>query len=228
MNRILLTLAAASLALGSCGATPKENEPIPPAAAEAPATKTLPAPQTEGGMPLNEAIAARRSVRAYAARKLTDAEAGQLLWAGQGITSADGKRAAPSAMHTYPLTLYYLDAEATWRYEPKPHALAKAAAGDHRPALAAAAPQEQVKQAPALIVIVADLGATTAKFGAPQAERFAALEAGHAAQNIALEATALGLGTVTMAGFDAAAVKTALALTGSQEPLYLLPVGAKP
>jgi nitroreductase len=52
------------------------------------------------------------------------------------------------------------------------------------------------------------------------------MEAGHAAQNLALQATALGLGSVTVGAFDDAAVARLLRLPSDEAPLYLMPVGA--
>lgn len=225
MNKKLLTLACVVAVFAACGAASKEETAMTPPA-NAAGTRVLPAADATGGQPLNMVLAARRACRSFDGRKLTDAELSQLLWAGQGITSAEGKRTAPSAMATYPLTLYVFDDAGLWRYEPKGHALKLAAAGDKRGDLAAAAPQKHVAQAPAAIVIVADLSATEAKFGRAKAERFAALEAGHVAQNITLEAASLGLGAVTMTGYDEGALAKTLALGEGSIPMYLIPVGA--
>jgi hypothetical protein len=78
---------------------------IPAGFAAGPPAVSLPGPDKSGGMSLNDALAARRSVRDYTAQKLTLAEVGQLLWAAQGVTWPDGKRTAPSAMHRYPLEI---------------------------------------------------------------------------------------------------------------------------
>ena len=43
--------------------------------------------------------------QANTTERLTLADVGQLLWAAQGVTSPDGKRTAPSAMHRYPLEI---------------------------------------------------------------------------------------------------------------------------
>jgi nitroreductase len=45
---------------------------------------------------------------------------------------------------------------------------------------------------------------------------------------VLLEATALGLGGVTIGAFDEDALRRTLALPGSETPLYLIPVGALP
>jgi len=45
-------------------------------------------------------------VRGFRHRNLTIDELGQLLWAAQGITAPDGRRAVSSADALYPLELY--------------------------------------------------------------------------------------------------------------------------
>jgi len=70
-----------------------------------PAIISLPSPKKMGGVSVETALAARRSIRAYTKQPLTMADVGQLLWAAQGVTSPDGKRTAPSAMHRYPLEI---------------------------------------------------------------------------------------------------------------------------
>ncbi len=80
---------------------------------------TLPAPETQGGMSLNEALSRRRSVRGFDAKALDQQQLGQLLWAAQGITDpATGHRAAPSAMAIYPLTVYVCTADGVFAYDP--------------------------------------------------------------------------------------------------------------
>ncbi|MGF6299576.1 hypothetical protein OKW42_002906 [Paraburkholderia sp. WC7.3d] len=64
---------------------------------------TLPKANVTGTVSLEEAIERRRSVRRFAPKPLPVEAIGQLLWAGQGITSPDGKRAAPSAGALYAL-----------------------------------------------------------------------------------------------------------------------------
>ena len=50
------------------------------------------------------------------------------------------------------------------------------------------------------------------------------MEAGHAAQNVYLQATALGLGTVVVGAFDDGGVSRVMGL-GQARPLYIMPVG---
>ena len=51
------------------------------------------------------------------------------------------------------------------------------------------------------------------------------IEAGHIAQNIHLQAVALGLGSVPVGAFHDNTVSSILSLPSNHEPLYLIPVG---
>jgi SagB-type dehydrogenase family enzyme len=186
----------------------------------------LPAPRRSGATSLEDAIARRRSVRDFAARALTNEQIGQLLWAAQGMTNrAQGLRAAPSAGALYPLEVFVVSATGTYLYEPNAHALVRVRGGDLRGPLArAAADQPSVRQAPVDLVIAALVARTRLKYG-DRAERYVALEAGHAAQDVLLEATALGLGAVPVGAFDDQDVRRVLGLQVGEMPLYLLPIG---
>jgi nitroreductase len=57
--------------------------------------------------------------------------------------------------------------------------------------------------------------------------RYVHMEAGHAAQNICLQATALDLGVVTIGAFHDDQVKDIVGLPENESPLYVIPVGKK-
>jgi SagB-type dehydrogenase family enzyme len=202
-------------------------------AAAAGAAVALPAPDTTGKLPLERALATRRSVREYAPGALTLEQVGQLAWAAQGITSPDGKRTAPSARAVYPLSVYFIAHEVTgldpgvYRYVPKDHALEPVAPGDHRLAVAAATPRQAfIAQCPLDVVVAGDSALAAQKFGA-HAERWLAMESGFVVQNLYLEATAFGLGTLMVGSYDDALTRVAAALPSGQVPLALMPVGKK-
>lgn len=232
--RALISIALAALfSAGGCAAKVDEKATAewPAHAADEPAAaaafKELPEPLREGGLPLHEAIAARRSTRTYGSRKLTDAEVGQLLWAGQGITSPRGFRTAPSAGALYPMFLYYADDVALWRYEPRRHGLAKVVDGDVRAEIATAGlEQAPLKRAPGIIVVVAKPAISAAKYRG-RAERYCIIEAGHIGQNILLTAEALGLGACPIGAFRDEEVLDVLGLGDDYLALYLIPVGGK-
>lgn len=89
----------------------------------------------------------------------------------------------------------------------------------------AALDQEAITQAPAVFVIAAVYERTSRKYGAARTPRYLHMEVGHAAQNLLLEAVALGLGGVPIGAFEDEALQKALALPVDQRPLYLVPVG---
>ena len=192
----------------------------------------LPRPMHDAGRPLEWALARRRSVRAYASRQLTLAEIGQLLWAAQGVTHPTGLRAAPSAGALYPLELHVVAgavnglSPGVYRYDVGAHTLARRVDGDRRTALMdAALAQDFIETAAAAIVVCAVYRRTTGKYG-ERGRRYVHMEAGHAAQNVYLQAATLGLGTVAVGAFDDARVGRVVDAADDEHPLYVLPIGA--
>lgn len=196
------------------------------------ATIPLPEPRLESDTSVEAALEARRSVREYTGELLTLADLGQLLWAAQGVTGANQRyRTAPSAGALYPLDLYAVVgdvadlAAGVYRYEPASHALTRVGEIDSRAALAGAAlGQAWVEEGAAVLVFAAVYDRTTRKYGS-RGRQYVHLEAGHAAQNVYLQAVALNLGTVTVGAFNDEEVKRVVGLAGDEEPLYLMPVG---
>ncbi len=181
-------------------------------------------------MSLDEALMHRRSVREFSPTELTLPEVSQVVWAAQGVTTT-GHRTAPSAGATYPLEIYLaagkVDDLATgvYHYAPDRHRLETVAIGDVRQQLAKAAVDQQwLIRAPMIVVITANYARTTARYGR-RGERYVHMEAGHAAENLLLEATALGLGATPVGAFDDTEVSRLLHLPASEAPLYLIPVG---
>jgi SagB-type dehydrogenase family enzyme len=203
--------------------------PAPPSAPAPPKSGSLidlGAPVVSGGMALERALAARRSVRQFAGAALSTADLGQLAWAAQGVTDqAEGLRTAPSAGALYPLELYFVTRDGVDRYVPERHAFERLDLGDVREPLAnAALSQGAILSAPCDVVITAVTRRTAEKYG-DRAHRYVALEAGHAAQNLLLEATARGLVGVPIGAFEDRAVSEVLGLAGGEDPLYIVALG---
>ena len=191
----------------------------------------LPAAGSAQAMSVEEALEQRRSVREFSHRGLVLEDVSQLLWAAQGITSKRGYRTAPSAGGLYPLELYVVvgDVEGlspgVYRFRPEKHDLVHITSGDLRKPLASAAfGQGWVRQAPAVLVIAGVYERTMAKYD-QRGRRYVHMEVGHAAQNVYLQATALGLGTVMVGAFDDEEIQEVLGLPADHEPLGLMPVG---
>ncbi len=187
---------------------------------------TLPSPSQSGGMGLAEALALRRSVRALSSQPLTDQHLSQLLWSTQGITDREGHRTAPSAGALYPLEVYLVMATGVYHFEPQARRLNRVSDRDTRPDLyQAALSQEAIREAPVVFVITAVYARTERRYGTERGTRYIHLEAGHAAQNVLLQATALGLGAVPIGAFTDSEIQIALTLPEDQVPLYLIPIG---
>jgi SagB-type dehydrogenase family enzyme len=194
----------------------------------------LPPPDIEGGMTLTETLAWRQSVRDFSPEPLTMSQVSQVLWAAQGFTDKTyQRRTIPSAGATYPLEVFLVCGDSCveklpagiYYYDLKRHALMLTQSGEARRDLARAAlGQGFIYEAPVDIVICAIYERTSGTYGA-RAERYVHMEAGHAGQNIYLQATALGLGTVAVGAFNDERVREALRLDREYKPLYIMPVG---
>jgi SagB-type dehydrogenase family enzyme len=193
----------------------------------------LPNPAFAGKVPVEEAILKRRSIRRYRSDSISLAQLSQLLWAAQGITASGGRRTVPSAGATYPLEVFIATGAQTveglaagvYHYQVDNHALSVHIEGDLRDNLAEAAlGQTCISACPVDIIICALFSRTAYRYGR-RAERYVHMEAGHVGQNIALQAVALGLGTVMVGAFDDEEIRKALKLEEQVRPLYIVPVG---
>jgi SagB-type dehydrogenase family enzyme len=191
----------------------------------------LPEPVKDSDTSIEEALLERRSIRSYKDKPLTVAEVSQLLWAAQGITVHWGGRTAPSAGATYPLEVYVVVgnvnnlSEGIYKYKPHEHELVRVAEGDKRVELCdAALGQRWVGEGAIVIVFSAVYGRTTERYG-DRGIRYVHTEAGHAAQNVYLQAVSLNLGTVVVGAFYDDEVKKIVNMHDEECPLYIMPVG---
>lgn len=187
---------------------------------------SLPRPSKDSEISLEYTIEHRRSIRSFKDKDLTLEQISQLLWAAQGITDKRmGLRAAPSAGALYPVELYVVKKDGLYHYLPHSHQLEKITDEDLRGDLCAAAlGQASVLNAPVDIVICAVYKRVTSKYG-ERGIRYTDIEVGHTAQNIHLQAVALGLGSVSIGASNDATIKEILNLPKDYSPLYIIPVG---
>jgi SagB-type dehydrogenase family enzyme len=219
---LLFTMTAPLIACGNSAVTSAVSEN---------AQISLPEPRKDSDTSIEEALLGRRSVRSYSEEAVTLEQLSQLLWAAQGITNPNGWRTAPSAGGLYPLKIYVVVgnvdnlAAGVYVYAPDTHSLTMVIEGDLRQSLSQAAlGQAPVRQAAVNFVITGRYEIITSKYG-ERGVLYTHLEAGHAAQNICLQAVGLKMGVVTIGAFDDAGVKKVLGLPEGETPFYIIPAG---
>jgi SagB-type dehydrogenase family enzyme len=224
----IVTMLVVPSALPSCAPVTK---PIQPRLSNQ-VVLNLPKPRFDSDTSIEQTLLKRRSIRDYTGESLTFNEVSQLLWAAQAITGTKYSfRTAPSAGALYPLETYVVVgdvenlAQGAYRYVPEHHQVIKVIDGDMRKELAVAAlGQEWVREGAVNIIFTSIYERTTQKYG-DRGIRYVHMEVGHAAQNIYLQAVALGLGTVVIGAFDDDYVKEIINLPETEQPLYIMPVG---
>jgi SagB-type dehydrogenase family enzyme len=119
--------------------------------------------------------------------------------------------------------LFVAKHDGLFRYIPQSHALKKQSDRDVRKDIAQAALNQMfIADAGLVIVITAVFERTTYRYG-KRGIQYVYNEVGHCAQNVLLEAVALGLGSVPIGAFDDGKLIQCCDL--HEEPLYILPVG---
>src|SRR5476649_1133715 len=91
--------------LMSCAAPSRHLIPPPMSATVSGTLHGWPLMDTQNTALLKDLLSARRSVRAFSKKPLSLTALEAVLYAGQGRTSTDGKRTAPSAHALHPLSL---------------------------------------------------------------------------------------------------------------------------
>jgi len=168
----------------------------------------LPEPATVGGASLWDVIRSRRSLRRYRDSPLSLLELSQLLWASQGITDRRPNvelRAVPSAGALYPVETYL---------------------GDYRAETAAAALDQAIARTAGAVFIWTGVFPRSKWKYKQRAYRYVYLDAGHIAQNLALAAVGLGLGTCQIAALYDDEANALLGVDGEDESVvYMSTVG---
>jgi len=228
----LVTLTMVFMTLLCSCAKPATTPAITPPTTQANII-VLPEPEYDSDVSIEQSLLERRSIRRYTSEPVALQDLSQLLWAAQGITDPRGFRTAPSAGALYPLEVYVVAGgvqdlvSGIYKYKPDEHELTRLIDGDKRSELAdAALGQTFVKEGALAIIFTAVYERTTAKYG-ERGIRYAHIEVGHAAQNVLLQATGMGLGAVPVGAFHNKQVAKLLNLPDNEHPLYIVPVGRK-
>jgi nitroreductase len=198
----------------TCGAAPTGADALKPV--------QLPAPRTDGGKPLMQALKLRATSRAFAPDPLPPQTVADLLWAAWGINRpGEGKRTAPSARNWQEIDLLVVDARGAWRYDAGANTLEPLVAGDLRPLTGA---QEFVKDAPLTLVFVADPARMKGSEAASR-EAYAYADAAFISQNVYLYCASEGLATGVRAMVDRPALAKALGLGADRIVVFAQSVG---
>jgi len=189
-------------------------------------------PKSRGVVSVEEAVGRRRSRRSYTNDPVLLSDISQLCWAAQGVTEvANRLRAAPSAGALYPIELFLVvgnsDLEAgIYHYRSTDHTLETVKRGEYRNQLREASlGQEWVGNGALDFVITGVYDRTIAKYGERGRERYVPMEAGCVAENLYLQAEALGLGTVSVGAFHDDRVREVISAPGQYVPLFVMPMG---
>jgi nitroreductase len=181
----------------------------------------LPEPTKTGGMPLADALAARKTNRSFADVDLTHQQLSDLLWATAGVNREDGRKTYPVARNRQDMVTYVFTKSGVYRYDPAAHTLDPVLAGDRR---ADTGPQPFVAQAAVNLAFVQDL-ALWDDTDQRSAEMMGAAHAGAMMQNVYLHAAAQGWSAVVRGMFDGEKLKTMLNLPATQRVVLTHSVG---
>jgi SagB-type dehydrogenase family enzyme len=195
----------------------------------------LPQKLSRKALDLIEALKIRRSVRSYSPEPLTLADLSFLLWASNGVQRKAGGFAfhtAPSAGALYPIETYLVAnnvselQKAVYHYDLERHALEKLKSEDFTKKIGQAAlEQKTCTEASVVFVWTAIFERSKWKY-AQRAYRYIYLDAGHIAQNLALAATSIGLGSCQIGAFFDDEINQIIGVDGADEStIYLSAVG---
>lgn len=183
---------------------------------------SLPAPRTEGGMPLMQALKERRSMRDYSPKELPLNILSDMLWAARGINRPEtGRLTSPTAKNFQEIDVYVVRAEGAYLYDAAANKLVPAVAGDIR---AATGSQPFVKDAPVNLVFVADLSKMSG-MDPKSVDLYAATDAGYVSQNVYLYCASEGLATVVRGWVDRPLLAKAMKLGPDKRIILAQTVG---
>ncbi|MBN2092220.1 SagB/ThcOx family dehydrogenase [candidate division KSB1 bacterium] len=193
----------------------------------------LPVPEKQSGPGLWQILQNRRSQRGYKSQNLTLQQLSQLLWAIQGVTAQQGQyyfRTAPSAGALYPIETYLMISRidglepGVYHYAVTQHGLEQLKAGDFASEAAQAAlDQSMVRTAPVTFIWTAIFQRSKWKYR-QRAYRYIYLDAGHIAQNLALAAVGMGLGSCQIAALYDDEVNRLIEVDGKEESVVYMSV----
>jgi len=188
-------------------------------------------------LPVGEAVKLRRSIRSFSPNSLSLDDLSFLLWASTGVQRREQGyefRTVPSAGALYPIETYLIVnnveglEKALYHYNIEAHALEELKAGDFAEEIAhAALEQKMLIKAPVVLIWTGVFERSKWKY-AQRAYRYVYLDAGHIAQNLALSATSIGLGSCQIGAFFDDEINQIIEVDGVGESVVYLSVVGYP
>ncbi len=182
----------------------------------------LPAPQTEIGKPLMQALKLRSSSRDFSEKEIPVQELSNLLWAANGINRESGKHTAPSARNWREIDIYVVLSSGVYLYNSKEDMLNFVAEGDMRSYCGV---QSFVKIAPLNLVYVSDYSRIKSNDDDEIKLMWTSAEVGFIAQNVYLYCASQGLACVIRGLIEKPKLAEVLKLTPDQKIILSQTVG---
>jgi len=174
----------------------------------------LPQPQLEAGMPLMQALRARKSTREFSTEKLPTQVLSDLLWAAFGVNRPEtGGRTAPSTHNWQDIDIYVTTADGLYLFDAKSHGLKMIQAKDIR---ALTGMQDFVANAPVNLIYVSDFTRMDSDTNQEDKKIAAAIDSGFIGQNVYLYCASAGLATVVRGSVDKEVLAKAMKLNSTQ------------
>jgi SagB-type dehydrogenase family enzyme len=184
-------------------------------------------------LPLVELLKRRRSLRSFSSRPIEVNDLAFLLWASTGIQRRENGhefRTVPSAGALYPIETYLVAnnvdglEKGLYHYNIRIHALEELRIGDLAEETShASLDQEMCANASVVFIWTAVFQRSKWKY-AERAYRYVYLDAGHIAQNLALSAISIGMGTCQIAAFYDDEINEIIGIDGEEESAVYLSV----
>ena len=186
-------------------------------------TMKLPQPQLESGMPLMQALHARKSTREFSSEKLPSQVLSNLLWAAFGINRPEtGGRTAPSTRNWQDIDIYVTTADGLYLFDAKNHTLNMIQTQDIR---ALTGTQDFVGHAPVNLIYVSDYTRMDSDSSPEDRQTDAAIDTGFIGENVYLYCASTGLATVVRGSIDKDILAKAMKLKSTQEIVAAQSVG---
>jgi len=194
----------------------------------------LPRPSFEG-LPVEQVIRERKSVRSFSDRTVDLEHLSQLFLSADGLTHSTGAyalRAAPSGGALYPVEIYVIVTNVEsldmglYHFQVSDSSLELVKAGPFNKEIHEAANEQQsVGSSPLTVILTSRFERSTRKY-ADRGYRYIYMEAGAICENIYLQAGSLGMGTVAVGAFNDRWVNELLEIDDVDEAaLLIMPVG---